>query len=167
MQAIAIAGGQGQLADLHEVMVYRREGGEKKIYKYDLVKIRAGETEDPSLVNDDVVVVKRAADRVVLRDSLLGDIFNLFNPFTYAAPAERRRCPITTGSTVPPAGAATAVQVRPATALSTFVLPPVVAGDGGRREPPFPRPLARRRQAQVGGDLGVCSSCSSPRWSRR
>src|SRR5208282_1266783 len=29
MQAIALAGGQGQLPDLHEVLVYRREGGEK------------------------------------------------------------------------------------------------------------------------------------------
>src|SRR4029077_20395305 len=54
MQAIAIAGGQGQLSDLNEVMVYRREGAEKKIYKFDLDKIRAGEAEDPSIVNEDV-----------------------------------------------------------------------------------------------------------------
>jgi polysaccharide export outer membrane protein len=86
LQAIAIAGGQGQMADLNEIMVYRIEGSEKKIYKYDLLKIRAGETEDPTLVNDDVVVVKRSADRVVLRDSLLSDFFGLFNPFTYARP---------------------------------------------------------------------------------
>jgi len=83
LQAIAIAGGQGQIADLNEIMVYRIEGGEKKIYKHDLLKIRAGETEDPTLVNDDVIVVKRSADRVVLRDSLLSDFFGLFNPFTY------------------------------------------------------------------------------------
>ena len=57
MQAIAIAGGQGQLPDLNEVMVYRREGNEKKVMTFDLVKIRAGEIEDPSLVNEDVVVV--------------------------------------------------------------------------------------------------------------
>jgi polysaccharide export outer membrane protein len=83
LQAIAIAGGQGQIADLGEIMVYRIEGGEKKIYKHDLLKIRAGETEDPTLVNDDVVVVKRSPDRVVLRDSLFSDFFGLYNPFTY------------------------------------------------------------------------------------
>jgi len=83
MQAIATAGGQGQLPDLHEVMVYRREGGEKKILTYDLDKIRAGEVEDPSLVNEDIVVVKRAPGRVVIRDSLFGDLINILNPFNY------------------------------------------------------------------------------------
>ena len=83
MQAIAMAGGQGQLPDLHEVMVYRREGGEKKILTYDLDKIRAGEVEDPSLINEDIVVVKRAPARVVLRDSIFGDIINILNPFNY------------------------------------------------------------------------------------
>lgn len=83
MQAIAIAGGQGALSDLNEVMVYRREGGEKKIYTYDLNRIRAGEAEDPSIVNDDVIVVKRSPGRVAIRDSILGDIINIFNPFNY------------------------------------------------------------------------------------
>lgn len=83
MQAIAIAGGQGQLADLAEVKVYRREGNEKKILTFDLEKIRAGELEDPSLVNEDIVIVKRAPGRVALRDSILGDIIGIFNPFNY------------------------------------------------------------------------------------
>src|SRR5262249_20415038 len=76
LQAIAIGGGQGQLPDLHEVLVYRREGGEKKIYTYDLDKIRGGEAEDPSIVNDDVIVVKRNPNRVAVRDSFLGDLIN-------------------------------------------------------------------------------------------
>jgi polysaccharide export outer membrane protein len=83
MQAIAIAGGQGQLSDLHEVLVYRREGADKKMYTYDLDKIRAGELEDPSLVNEDVVVVKRSPGRVALRDSFFGDLINILNPFNY------------------------------------------------------------------------------------
>jgi polysaccharide export outer membrane protein len=83
MQAIAIGGGQGQLSDLHEVLVYRREGGEKKIYTYDLDKIRAGEAEDPSIVNDDVIVIKRSPGRVAIRDSLFGDLINVLNPFNY------------------------------------------------------------------------------------
>jgi polysaccharide export outer membrane protein len=83
MQAIAIGGGQGQLPDLHEVLVYRREGGEKKVYTYDLDKIRAGEAEDPTIVNDDIIVVKRNPNRVAVRDSFLGDLINIFNPFNY------------------------------------------------------------------------------------
>jgi polysaccharide export outer membrane protein len=83
LQAIALAGGQGSLADLNEVMVFRAEGGEKKILTYDVNRIRAGEAPDPPLVNDDVLVVKRSQNRVVLRDSLLSDFFGLFNPFNY------------------------------------------------------------------------------------
>ncbi len=83
MQAIALAGGQGQLPDLHEVLVYRREGGEKVIHTYDLDKIRAGEVEDPSLINEDIIVVKRAPGRVVLRDSFFGDLINILNPMNY------------------------------------------------------------------------------------
>ena len=83
MQAIAIGGGQGALSDLKEVLVYRREGAEKKMYTYDLEKIRAGEAEDPAIVNDDVIVLKRSPGRVAIRDSLLGDIIGIFNPFNY------------------------------------------------------------------------------------
>lgn len=83
MQAIAMAGGQGQLPDLHEVMVYRHEGGDKKVLTFDLDKIRAGEAEDPSLINEDIVVVKRAPARVVLRDSFFGDLIDILNPLNY------------------------------------------------------------------------------------
>ena len=83
LQAIAMAGGQGQLSEMTEVMLYRTESGLKKTLTYDVVKIRAGEMPDPQLVSDDVVVVKRTPSRVAIRDSLLGDIINVFNPFNY------------------------------------------------------------------------------------
>ena len=86
LQAIALAGGQGSLADLNEVMVFRTEAGDKKILTYDVNKIRAGEASDPTLLNDDLLVVKRAANRVALRDSLLSDFFGLFNPLNYLRP---------------------------------------------------------------------------------
>ena len=82
-EAIAIGGGQGSLSDLQQVLVYRREGGEKKVYTYDLDKIRAGEAEDPSIVNDDVIVIKRSPGRVAIRDSIFGDIINIINPLNY------------------------------------------------------------------------------------
>ena len=72
--------------DLLAQITVQREGAEKKIYTYDLDKIRAGELEDPSLVNEDVIVVKRAAGRVALRDSLFGDLINIINPLNYMRP---------------------------------------------------------------------------------
>jgi len=83
LQAIAIAGGQGQLSDMTEVMVYRVESGQKKALTYDVIKIRGGELDDPLLSNEDVVVVRRSADRVAVRDSFFGDLINILNPFNY------------------------------------------------------------------------------------
>ena len=83
VQALAIAGGAGPLADMSEVTVYRRDGNDRKILTFDIEKIRVGEIVDPSLVNDDVVVVARSPGRVALRDSLLGDIINILNPLNY------------------------------------------------------------------------------------
>ncbi len=83
VQAIALAGGQGQLPDLNEVMVFRLEAGQRRAITYDLIKIRSGEIPDPKLVNEDIVVVKREANRVVLRDSVFGDLINILNPMNY------------------------------------------------------------------------------------
>jgi polysaccharide biosynthesis/export protein len=86
LQSIALAGGQGQLSDMNEVMVYRVESGQKKALVYNVIRIRGGEVEDPLLSNDDVVVVKRSGDRVAVRDSFFGDLLNLINPFNYIRP---------------------------------------------------------------------------------
>jgi polysaccharide export outer membrane protein len=86
LQAIAIAGGQGQLSDMTQVLLFRVAGGEKKQMKYDVVKIRAGELDDPMLVNDDVVVLNRSGARAALKDSLFRDILDTLNPFTYIRP---------------------------------------------------------------------------------
>ena len=83
VQAIALAGGQGQLPDLNEVMVFRLEAGQRRALTYDLIRIRGGELEDPKLVSEDIVVVKRQESRVVLRDSVVGDVINIVNPFNY------------------------------------------------------------------------------------
>jgi polysaccharide export outer membrane protein len=83
LQAIAIAGGQGQLSNMNEVMVFRVESGQNRALTYDVIKIRAGEAEDPLLSNDDVVVVRRSPGRVAIRDSILGDFIGIFNPFNY------------------------------------------------------------------------------------
>lgn len=83
LQAIAIAGGQGQMSDMSQVMLFRTENGKRKSYQYDVLKIRSGEKEDPVLVNDDLIVINRSAARAALKDSLFRDILDTLNPFSY------------------------------------------------------------------------------------
>ena len=68
LQALAIAGGGSPLSDMSKVMLFRLENGTRKSSKYDVAKIRAGELEDPTLMNDDLVVVGRSAARVYCQD---------------------------------------------------------------------------------------------------
>jgi polysaccharide export outer membrane protein len=83
LQALAIAGGQGALSDLTDVVLFRMEAGERRAIKFDVSKIRSAEAPDPLLQPDDLIVVNRSPARVALRDSLFGDILQvIFNPFT-------------------------------------------------------------------------------------
>ena len=83
LQALAIAGGQGALSDLTDVVLFRMEGGERHAIKFDVTKIRSAEAPDPVLQPEDLIVVNRTPSRVALRDSLFGDILQvIFNPFT-------------------------------------------------------------------------------------
>jgi len=84
LRALAIAGGQGSLSDLSNVVVYRIDSsGLRNSQVYDLEKIRRGETPDPAIINDDVIVVNRSPARVVFKDSLFRDILDAINPFSY------------------------------------------------------------------------------------
>jgi polysaccharide export outer membrane protein len=68
---------------MNEVMLFRTERGEKKTQRFDVIKIRAGESDDPVLANDDVVVVKRSPGRVAFKDSLFRDVLDAINPLNY------------------------------------------------------------------------------------
>jgi len=84
LRAIAIAGGQGSLTDLSNVVVYRSDSsGMRQGQVYDIEKIRRGETPDPPIVNDDVIVLNRSPARVVFKDSLFRDVLDAINPFSY------------------------------------------------------------------------------------
>jgi polysaccharide export outer membrane protein len=83
LQAIANAGGQGSLADLSDVVLFRMDENERRAIKFDVAKIRTAEAPDPLLQPGDLVVVNRSAARVAIRDSILGDIIGIFNPFNY------------------------------------------------------------------------------------
>ena len=83
LQALANAGGQGSLSDMSDVVLFRMEENERRTIKFDVTKIRAAEAPDPILQPGDLIVVNRSAARVAIRDSLLGDIIGIFNPFNY------------------------------------------------------------------------------------
>jgi polysaccharide export outer membrane protein len=84
LQAIARAGGRGELADFSNIMVFRRSDGVTVVgRKYDGTEIQSGVIDDPILQANDVIVVKRSPGRVVLRDSIISDVIGIFNPFSY------------------------------------------------------------------------------------
>lgn len=82
LQSLAVAGGQANLSDMTEVMLFRADnGGKRETLVYDVDRIRSGELEDPPVVNDDLIVVKRSKARTFLKDSILRDIIDTVNPF--------------------------------------------------------------------------------------
>ena len=86
MQGLALAGGQGPLGDLKDVVLFRTEDGERRATKLDVEKIRAAEAPDPLLQPDDLIVVNRSSTRVFLRDSVFSDLFGILNPLNYLRP---------------------------------------------------------------------------------
>ncbi len=83
LRALALAGGSAPMADLENVMLFRlTPDGQSLVEKYDVMKIRKGESKDPLLQGDDVVVVNRDSRRTALRDSLFRDLIDTLNPFS-------------------------------------------------------------------------------------
>jgi polysaccharide export outer membrane protein len=87
LRALAVAGGQGPLSDMTEVVLFRvTPRGESVSLKYDANKIRTGEAPDPLIQNDDLVVVNRSKSRAAFKDSLFRDIIEVFNPIPLLRP---------------------------------------------------------------------------------
>ncbi|GAA6142174.1 polysaccharide biosynthesis/export family protein [Hydrogenophaga sp. 5NK40-0174] len=83
LRALALAGGQAKFADLEQVMLYRYgTDGDRRVATFDLEKVRAGEVQDPEILADDVIVVRRDPSRTALRDSLFSDVLDTINPFS-------------------------------------------------------------------------------------
>jgi polysaccharide biosynthesis/export protein len=82
LQSLAIAGGQASLSDMAEVMLFRgHDDGKRETLVYDVDRIRSGELEDPTVLSEDLIVVKRSKARIFLKDSILRDIIDTVNPF--------------------------------------------------------------------------------------
>lgn len=67
-QAVAMARGADETADLGKIVVFRRAGGEQMAAMFDLKDIREGKYEDPVIFAADIVIVGESATRRFLRD---------------------------------------------------------------------------------------------------
>jgi polysaccharide export outer membrane protein len=80
MEAIAQAGGPSDEADLSEVAVTRLTKGTRKTQVYDYSKIREGDSDDPVLHGEDIVVVRNSATKTAWNDILKTiPVFTLFS----------------------------------------------------------------------------------------
>jgi polysaccharide export outer membrane protein len=72
------------MSETTQVLLFRPDGTGKRVATmYNLDLIRTGQVDDPAVLNDDLIVVNRTPSRVVLRDSLFGDVLDVLNPFRY------------------------------------------------------------------------------------
>lgn len=67
LQAIAMAEGLDDLADLGGVVVFRQVDGKRMGAVFDLAKVRTGQAPDPQVYGDDVIVVEQSGSKSAFR----------------------------------------------------------------------------------------------------
>ena len=70
LQAVAMAGGTDEFADLEGVVLFRHIDGKRMAAAYDLTKVRRGELEDPQVYGDDIIVIERSGSKSAFREFL-------------------------------------------------------------------------------------------------
>lgn len=68
LQALALAEGLDEVANPHNVIVFRTVGGQRQFARFDVQAIEQGESQDPELMGEDVVVVDTSTGRVALKN---------------------------------------------------------------------------------------------------
>ncbi|MGY0611527.1 MULTISPECIES: polysaccharide biosynthesis/export family protein [unclassified Luteimonas] len=68
LQAVAMAGGTDEFADLEGVILFRHVNGERMAAAYDLSLVRRGELDDPQVYGDDVIVIERSGSKSAFRE---------------------------------------------------------------------------------------------------
>lgn len=82
MQAVAIAGGTTQDANLRRVAVFRTIDGKRQAAAFDLVDIRQGQEQDPAVYAGDIIVVDGSSVKDTQRKILNSlPILSIFRPF--------------------------------------------------------------------------------------
>lgn len=70
MDAVAMGQGVDNYSKLDEIVVFRREGGQRYVARFDLASIQRGEAADPTILPGDTVVVGYSESRRFFSDSL-------------------------------------------------------------------------------------------------
>jgi len=81
LQAIAMAEGLDQLADLRGIVIFRVVDGKKMGARFDIKAIRSGAAADPQVYGDDIIVIDQSGSKTAFRrlmESL--PIFSIFSP---------------------------------------------------------------------------------------
>jgi polysaccharide export outer membrane protein len=79
LQAIALAEGVTDLADLHGVVIFRTVKGKRMGAVFDLAKVRAGLAPDPQVYGDDLIVVEKSGSKSAYREFIQSaPAFNIF-----------------------------------------------------------------------------------------
>lgn len=83
LQAIALSGGPAPSANLSGVVIFRTIEGKRQAARFDLLKIRSGESIDPAIYGNDVVVLdghlpNQSFDQVIRSLPVVGMFVGLF-----------------------------------------------------------------------------------------
>ena len=84
VQAIAMARGAAEDANLHRIAIFRTIGGQTQAAAFDLAAIRHGEAPDPTIYPGDIIIVDgsevKAAQKKILAGIPLYNIFSRYLP---------------------------------------------------------------------------------------
>lgn len=80
LQAIALARGPSQVADLDQAMIFRTQNGLRTAARFDLEAIARGKAEDPEVLAGDTVAIGSSRVKTAWRDVLMSlRSFNIFS----------------------------------------------------------------------------------------
>lgn len=81
LQAIAMAEGLDQLADLKGIVIFRVIDGKKMGARFDMKAIRSGTAPDPQVYGDDIIVIDQSGSKTAFRRILESlPLVNIFSP---------------------------------------------------------------------------------------
>lgn len=67
LQAVAVAGGLSELADLQGIILFRQVDGKRMGAVYDMRALRNGQIDDPQVYGDDMIVVEQSGSKTAFR----------------------------------------------------------------------------------------------------
>jgi polysaccharide export outer membrane protein len=80
LQAVALARGPSQVADLDTTLIFRTQNGQKSVAKFDIGKIAKGKAPDPEVLPGDTIAVGASGFKTAWRDITMGlRSFNVFS----------------------------------------------------------------------------------------